>query len=270
MFSDRTNDRFKLKPLLLPLLLWLTQWHIGIACASELKPIKQIDAWSYYNSPPFLTDEGHGDGLCRDLVNYLNAKLAGQYKIELSLIPRARLNAMLERGTPGVVVFAPSVVFGGIESGRYLWSLPLLADRQMIISLQRHPIEFTGASALYGINLGGVLGHIYPAIQTEIDAGRIQLQRPANERSLYNMLLFGHVEAITLAETSIKFLSSEQPQSRASLYYSRGDLGKFTRHLLFQPGMESARADFNVVIENMARDPAWLAILAKYGLSPSQ
>lgn len=240
----------------------------GTGSPAWAETAKKIEAWSYYNSPPFLIDEASGIGLSRDLIAYLNAKLAGKYVIKLTVLPRARLNVMLAQGVQGMVVFAPSVIFGGVDGGRFLWSMPLLKDRQMIISRPKQPIEYAGPASLYGVILGGVLGHVYPAIQSDIDSGMIDIQRSTTERLLFSMLLNGRYEAITLAETSIRFLVAESHLPDSMFYYLHGDLGKFNRHLMFQLSMETERADFDAVVRGMARDSAWSKILGKYGLKP--
>jgi len=49
----------------------------GLALA---QPAEVIKAWTYYSAPPFMTDSDTGAGLDKDLVAYLNRKLAGSMK----------------------------------------------------------------------------------------------------------------------------------------------------------------------------------------------
>lgn len=105
-------------------------------CAQAEAP-RVIQAWSFYSTPPFVVDERSNAGLCKDLIDQLNRRLAGEYEIQLNMVPRARVNRLLESGATGVVLFAPSMTFGGISgSSPYSWSIPLMRDRQTVISLK--------------------------------------------------------------------------------------------------------------------------------------
>ncbi len=226
---------------------------------------EQINAWTYLDSPPYITDDASQAGLMRDLVDYLNHALAGRYRFKLVVIPRARLNLMLARGDRGVVLLAPSVVF----DGPYLRSAALLDDRQELLSRRDHPVEYRGPGSLNQITLGGMLGHSYPFIQADIDAGHIRMHRVQNESALLKMLLARRLDAVTMAATSARYLAHISPQAQANLHYSHASLGSFTRQLMFQAGMQAERDAINPVLRAMADDPAWRATLARYGLLPA-
>lgn len=231
-------------------------------------PPKVIDAWSYYDTPPFTAQKEGEIGLNQRLVDYLNRHLEGRYTVKLRVIPRARVALMLESGQPGMVLFAPSVIFGGVHGKRFLWSRPLLFDRQLLVSRPDNPIEYTGPGSLNGKVLGGMLGHVYPAIQSDIDTGKIRVERLVSESSLIAMLKAKRVDAFTISEVMLQPLLQETPGHAISLHYSRKDFGAFTRNLLYQKGMEELRRDIDAVILAMPSDPNWTAALSTYGLRP--
>jgi polar amino acid transport system substrate-binding protein len=251
----------RLRPLrraVLALLLAASAWRAHAAP-------QELSAWTYFDSPPYITDAASNSGLARDLVDYLNRALAGRYHLTLALIPRARLNLMLERGDRGVVLLAPSVVF----NPAYPRSEALLDDRQELLSRRDHPVDYHGAGSLDGVRLGGMRGHSYPFIQSDIDAGRVQVHRAQSEPALLKMLMVKRLDAVTMASTSARYLARTLPDTQATLHYSPNHLGRFTRQLMFQRGMEAERDDFNPVVRAMAADPAWQAMLARYGLQPA-
>jgi hypothetical protein len=244
---------------------WLCALQIaaGTAVAAE-----KLQAWCYYNSPPFVVDPATGAGLAQDLVGYLNTALAGKYQVTLSVVPRIRLNALLEHADKGVVVLAPDFVFGGVGSGQYLWTSPLLKDKTALLSRKDHPIEFTGPSSLVGVRFSGIRGHIYPPLQAAINRGDIQRQEVLDENGLLAMLARKRTDAVILPDTSIRYLMARNPKLVSEVFYSKGHLGEFTRRLMFLKGMDKERGDFERVVQAMGRDPAWIAILKKYGLPP--
>lgn len=231
--------------------------------------VETIEAWSFYASPPFLVDAATNAGLSKDLVDYLNKALAGKYDIKLVLLPRARLNKMIERGDKAVVIFMPSMLFGGVKGGRYLWTAPMCDDRQELVSRKLHSFEYDGPASLHGVRFGAMLGHVFPLLVEDMDAGKIVADRNTSEMSLVSMLLVGHLDVITLPDSTLKYLMTKDPSIENQLWISSKNLGEFSRHLMFQRGMEKEQSDFNQVILAMKTDPVWLATLKKYGLTPS-
>jgi polar amino acid transport system substrate-binding protein len=234
------------------------------ACRVRAAP-QEISAWTYFDSPPYLTDPASNSGLARDLVDYLNRALAGRYHLTLAPIPRARLNLMLERGDRGMVLLAPSVVF----NPGYPRTEALLDDRQELLSRRDQPVDYRGPGSLAQVRLGGMRGHSYPFIQADIDAGRVQVHRAQSEAALLKMLMIKRLDAVTMAATSARYLAKVSPQVQANLYYSPTNLGRFTRQLMFQGDMQAERDAFNLVVRAMAADPCWRRILSRYGLQPA-
>ncbi|WP_332852983.1 transporter substrate-binding domain-containing protein [Duganella sp. S19_KUP01_CR8] len=235
----------------------------GLALA---QPAEEIKAWTYYSAPPFMTDAGTSAGLDRDLVAYLNQKLAGKYEIRLMFLPRARLGSMLDKGDQGMVLFAPSVIFGGPAGGKYLWTSALFDDRQDLVSRSSLPFEYDGPTSLKNLRFGAMLGHVYPALAEDMDRGKIRAHRNNNEGALLRMLLMDRLDVITLADSSVRYLVKKDTRVDGKIYVSTQNLGSYTRHLMFQQGMDRERDDIEEVVLKMDSDPVWRAILKAYGL----
>ncbi|GAB2887680.1 hypothetical protein GCM10027046_15000 [Uliginosibacterium flavum] len=230
---------------------------------------QRIEAWSYYPVPPFQTEDVSNAGLTADLVVYLNKALSGKYDVNLVMLPKARLNKMLERGDKAFVAFTPSVVFDGPNGGSYLWTAPLFEDRQELVSRAKQPFEFNGPASLFGVRFGALLGHIYPMLAKEMESGVIHADRTTSEASLIAMLMAGHVDVITIPNSAVRYYMSTNTAFRQGFWISRQHLGEYTRHLMFQRGMEKERDDFDQIIRKMNVDPAWIGTLKKYGLEPA-
>jgi polar amino acid transport system substrate-binding protein len=239
------------------------------AWACPAHAIERIKAHIYYTAAPFITEEATRSGLAMDLVNYLNRALAGKYEIELDVVPRARLAVLLEQGDAGVVLFVPSVIFGGIDGGKYLWSAPLFLDRQELVSRHDQPFEFTGPPSLHNVRMGGVLGHSYPMLDAAIATGQIEVRRNMSEAALLKMLRYRRLDVVTLAGSSLRYYQNADPVLKDMFHVSRAGLGEYSRHLMFQENMKRQRDDFDAVVGKMGADLRWQAILAKYGLLPA-
>lgn len=234
----------------------------GVACASEL------EAWSYYPSPPFRMATAPDAGLTQDVVHALNKILQGKYEIRLRLLPRARIDNMLECGVRGFVIFAPSVIMGGPDGGRYLWTQPLLQDCQQLISVRARSFEYAGPESLVALRFGAIQGHVYPAIDREVRENRIVPYLAKTEEALVQMLLSGRADVITLPDTIVQYFAKNDAAFDAARYISHKHFGTFTRHMLFQRGMEKECADMNAALQTLMASPEWPVLLGRYGLKP--
>lgn len=241
---------------------------LALSGMSTFAMSQTITAWCYYSTVPFQTDAKNNAGLAQDLVHYLNQELAGKRQLRLQFLPRNRLDLALSNAEKGIVLFAPSMTFGGIASDRYLWSAPLLDDHQGFISRTDKPFDYDTPTSLYGSHLLTVRGHNFPRLQKEIDTGKIVLDRADNEISLIRMLLAKRADVITLPDSVVHYFTTMNPEFKDKLHLSNKKLESFSRHLMFQKGMEDELKLFEPIVLKMNSDPKWIAILKKYGLEP--
>jgi len=240
------------------------------ATAGRCHAVEVIEAWSYYLAPPFRMAGAADAGLSHDLVAYLNRALKDRYEVRLVHLPRSRLDMMLETEQRAIVMFAPSVLYGTPRGDKYLWSQALLKDSQELISRADAPFQFENVPSLKSVRFAGLRGHLYPAIERELAAARVDIQRYNTESSLFSMLQAGRVDVVTAANSTYRHLVSQQPELASQLVLSRKNLGAFTRHLMFMRGMSKARDDFDAVIRRMPTDPEWIGILRQYDLEPAR
>ena len=254
-------------PSPLPLRRRLLLSCAALAAASAARPAlaqTRLAAWHYYQSAPF---ELPGGGLLADLADYLNRALAGRFRLDLNYLPRPRLNMLLQRQADGVIVLAPSTVFTGPDFRNFLWSLPIMSDRQELLSLASRPIEYTTPAALAGLQLGAIRGHNYPALQAAQEHGRLSTYALTGEQQMLDMLLAGRLDAITMATTSADYLLHQRAGLAARIHRSHKSLDSFTRHLLFTPGQHEAQRACDAVLHKARSDPAWHALFRRYGLT---
>lgn len=224
----------------------------------------RVEAWYYYHYAPFELESG---GLIEDISVYFNRTLGKQYQLHAQYLPRPRLNLLLQRREPGVIMLAPSTVFGGAAYKDYLWTQPFMADHQELLSNARRPIEYSGPDQLTGLELGTMRGHHYPSLNKAIQRGTIVVRELDTQQQLVEMLVNGRVDIITMPGMSLAYLLHKDPSLREKIYRARRPLDKFTRHLLCTPGQHALRDACDTVLSAARSDPQWHALFHRYGLT---
>lgn len=188
----------------------------GLAlCASAWGQAEvRIELMSYHDHPPFVT--GPGQGLTYALAEELNRRGAPDFRFEVKMMPRARMNLMLQRWIKGdcpaadcpdnwVVPWVnPKWGFIKGETDPYRWQ-PLLDDANEIISLKARPIDYRAADSLVGKRLAGIRGHRYLGIDKLVEAGEIERIDGNRERDNLLKLLNNRVDAVLLPRSTIRF-----------------------------------------------------------------
>ncbi|WP_085904185.1 hypothetical protein [Kiloniella majae] len=70
----------------------------------------EYEIYSYHNVPPFIT--GKNEGLSYDLVRYLNKHGNNKFQFKLNIIPRKRLDTLLEANSDIIVPWVSPEWFG--------------------------------------------------------------------------------------------------------------------------------------------------------------
>lgn len=244
----------------------LAAWMPMAACAAT------VTAYNSYLIPPFL-DNDQRTGLAPDLVDYLNLHLPVAYRLRLENVPRARLAKLVlnPQGEKfaGVALFLNPGFVGDSKQQRYLWSLPLTGDRNLLVFRSPLPWPITGLDSLDGLRFSGIYEHQYAALDERVRAGRVTREDAADE-------------ALNLAKVAarrVDFTLLNQSNFQALLKLHRGYVDTlvslpvpwqqpFNRYILVGRENAGLLAELNKVIAGMGSDPQWQRIVRRYGLLP--
>lgn len=229
---------------------------------------REVTAWTYHLMPPFILDLEGRAGLSFDLIALLNqhAENRGRYHFQLDYLPRKRLDMHLGSNRTGLVLWVNPGFFDDPQAEAYHWTPALLHDQQDVLSRAERPFDYLGPASLHGRTLGSVLGHRYPAIQSDIDSGLIQREDVAIDRQNLDKLLSGRLDQILIPHSTLLFFI-QQLQLNGQLHVSPTPLKRFERQLLVKDSGDGELSVFlDRVIAGLAQNPDWQVLLHQYGL----
>lgn len=139
---------------------------------------------------------------------------------EFHVLPRARVQSAMENGEIDVRCYAVQSWLPK-QSGDYLWSVPLLFQRDLLISRKDQPAAIDPAH-LPRQTIGTVRGYTYPTLQALFEADQLQREDARNQEQVLEKLLAGRYRYAvsnqwTLDWFNQRLLPAEQLQAVAVL-----------------------------------------------------
>lgn len=254
------------KSVILRMLLVLACWMGTTALAETLI------AYNSYLVPPFLYEEQRG-GLAPDLVEYLNQRLAPAYQLKLENLPRARLDKLVlsRQGEKfaGIALFLHPNFVGDTHKRRYLWSQPLMGDRNLLVFHAPLPWPINSLEALNGMRFSGIYSHRYTELDERVGAGLLKREDAADESVNLGKVAARRVDFTQLNQSN--FLALQQRhRDYTEILVAQPVPGQapFNRYILVGRNNTALLKVLDKVIAGMASDPDWQRISHKYALPP--
>jgi len=160
---------------------------ISLSVSASEPPLRFVvaDSWAM---PMVQIDHGRPtQGILHDIM--LNLATQVGVPAEFHVLPRTRVQSAMERGEVDVRCYAAQSWLPN-QSGDYIWSIPLLFQRDLLISRQDQPPRVDPAN-LARQSIGTVLGYTYPTLQPLFDADRLQRDDARNQEQVLEKLLAG-------------------------------------------------------------------------------
>ena len=236
---------------------------LPVVCGAQ----QRVEVWTYHVSPPFILDDAQG--LSYDFVKLLNSDPGnkGRFRFELAQLPRDHLDVELERKQPGVLLWTTPSFFTAAQANNGRWSGPLLMDQQVFVSLPDAPFDYGGPKTLHGLILGGVLGHRYKALTSDIKNGAIERQDAQTDLENFEKLMAGRIDTLLIPRSTLLYYLKHAQHK--NLYVSDAPLYQFARHLLVTDALGEAVSSYLAeFIETLPANPEWQILLFRYGLKP--
>ena len=244
--------------VLLLALLWGTCLPVFAAETIILALYNDFAPWQYPN----------GSGLHKELAERLTQLSDGRYLFTPAVIPRKRLNAMLDAGAALVVPWVNPSFFSDKDKTRYLWSDTQLSDVSYYVSSASAPFDYTDPSSLYGKRFSGSLGHVYGDLTELVASGKVERQDAPTLRESLIKLAAGNrnLDFAVVDRSTLIALKDEPFVDLGKLHLSkklRTEL--FTRHVLVPKGHPDWLAFINQALAKLRADKAWTEKMARFG-----
>ena len=192
---------------------------------------QNITIYSHYDTPPFTT--GLNEGMNYKLATWLTHLSGGQYTFNVSVVPRLRLDRILDSDDwSGLVPWVNPAWFQDEGKTKFSWSAAIMRDENLVVSHRRRPVEYRGPESLMNINLGGILGHRYIEIEALVSAGKISRVDVVSEFQNVGKLLLGRIDAMFISRSSMNYYLGTIPEFKKYIFVAKRARGSFSRHFL--------------------------------------
>ena len=185
-------------------------WMMTTACLAAPAPLRFSisDSWAM---PMVQYERGRPtQGILYDLMLSLATQVG--VPAEFHVLPRARVQGAMEHGEIDVRCYAAQSWLPN-QSGDYIWSLPLLFQRDLLISRKDQPASADPAH-LPRQSIGTVLGYTYPTLQPLFDADRLQREDARNQEQVLEKLLAGRYRYAVSNQWTLDWFNQRQPLDR--------------------------------------------------------
>ncbi|MBH3406867.1 transporter substrate-binding domain-containing protein [Pseudomonas glycinae] len=160
---------------------------ISLSAMASQPPLRFVvaDSWAM---PMVQIERGRPtQGILYDMILSLATQVG--VPAQFHVLPRARVQSAMEHGEVDVRCYAAQSWLPN-QSGDYIWSIPLLFQRDLLISRQDQPTTADPAH-LPRQSIGTVLGYSYPTLQPIFDADRLWREDARNQEQVLDKLLAG-------------------------------------------------------------------------------
>ena len=225
---------------------------------------QKIDVWCYYCDPPFAI--GTNEGLKQDFVTLLNEEAKGEFSFELLSMSRKRLDLYLAEGKPGIVLFVSPIWMKERGKAKFVWSPPILHDRNEIVSRKDNPVDYSGPKSVYGLTMAGVLGHKYKGLDEAIAQGKIIRKNATSMELNLRTVVENRGKDFTTIPSSVLGYLLHKYNYEDRVYISPAPLSKYTRHLLLNTPDRRLKKFIFDFTSTLGNNKKWEKIKNKYKL----
>lgn len=166
------------------------------------------ESWSM----PLIEIE-HGQptqGILYDLMTSLAHQVGSP--AEFHVLARARVQGAMERGEIDVRCYAAQSWMPN-QSGDYIWSIPFLTQRDVLVSKTRPTAALT-LQDLEPQRLGTVLGYTYPSLHTQFESGRFLRDDARNQEQVLQKLAAGRYAYAISSQRGLDWFNQTQMPDR--------------------------------------------------------
>lgn len=194
--------------LLSALLLLICSYSCSSYAAEAPLRFSIADSWSM---PMVQIDDDQPDaGFLFDIMQSL-ARQVG-LPAEYHVLARMRVQSALDRGEVDVRCYAAQSWIPNL-SGDYTWSLPLMIERNLLISTANNATPIR-TDQLNKESIGTVLGYTYPLLQHLFDNHQLQREDTRSQEQVLQKLAAGRYRYAVANEWSLRWHNRHLPPDK--------------------------------------------------------
>ncbi|RWA25937.1 amino acid ABC transporter substrate-binding protein [Pseudomonas veronii] len=160
-------------------------WMLTTASLAAPAPLRfsVSDSWAM---PMVQVEDGQPtQGILYDLMSSLATQVGRP--AEFHVLARARIAAAMAHGDIDVRCYVAQAWLDNL-SGDYLWSLPLLVQRNVLVSARNQPVQL---ARLAPQSIGTVLNYRYPTLDPLFAKGQLRRDDARSEEQVLHKLVAG-------------------------------------------------------------------------------
>ncbi len=210
--------------------------------------------------PPYMILGDKPGGIMFDVLDVI-AKKKG-YTIKIFNIPRKRVQIMLQTGE---IDASPRAVEWTKNPFVFLFTEPVVASRDVIVSSSKKPLKFESIEDLFGKNLRTRLGYKYPELEPHFSSKKITRLDDLHEfevlRKIRTVPL--RFDGGIINELVARWIIKEN-NWKNEFTFSDKDVGNFGYRIMFSSKWYFFIKDFNAELHKMKQQGMIQAIVEKY------
>jgi polar amino acid transport system substrate-binding protein len=216
----------------------------------------EVTVFTYNDRPPFVVNKAKQDGLEYRLVQWLNTQ-GKAYHFTLKVVTGPEAKAMVaSQDLKGVLIGVSPAWFSEQVRNTWLWTPPVLWDRNVVTSLTPTKVEYTNPSALEGHTLAGVKGFVYPGIMEAVKAGKIKRTDTDSEIASLEMVAAHKVDFTIVSEWTLLYAQLRLFMD-GDFYMAAKPFQAFERKVLVPPAMKELHEYLTRILADVKQNAGW-------------
>lgn len=227
-----------------------------------------LNFYTYHLKPPYYLLKKKNDHkeiktIYQDYVDLINDQQS-KYNIKLVFIPRARLDSELKEGSlDGAIIGVSPTWFKDKNMEQYLWSAPIMLDRDVIVVKSNGYFDYKHPQDLIGKRLSITRGLYYWGVTELIKDNKVKAYITNTDLQNLNMVKLGRSNATIVSAVTVKYFFNGE-LDRDDFKVLRVPHDKFERRVLFPKNKKEQYQQLKQLFIDNQYHKEWLKKLSKW------
>ncbi|MDP5150793.1 transporter substrate-binding domain-containing protein [Rheinheimera baltica] len=246
--------------------LLLSPLMLFFSFTSVAQQKQEVLLLTYHLKAPYIVDLGEQKGLYFDLANYMNQH-SESYFFKTEFMPRKRINAILQRPFPHVVIGVQPVWFKQFAD-KVSFTPAILQEDDVFISLKTNPVTNDDLESLKGKTFIGVQGYRYIMLEEAEQQGILTRVDTLQEDNVLDMLRLGRGDFTITSLSTLRYKFSHG-EDENTYFIAKLPHEHVKRRLMYSTSDKKLGKELSLIVAIMQKDAAWFEVMNQYNLDKS-